>query len=879
MKHARESRIAKGAEQAQTYLRALTVTDATIDREVLITTKGKRTDGTCVWIKSNEIYKSWIGSGTNFIWISGGPGKGKTILSIYITEELERVRSQKNSSMVLFFFCNNQHETRNTAVAILKGLLYQVLEKRPSSYKYIFPSLSISTDNAGTRLSSLSFVHELWSIFNNILQDSDFGTVFCLIDGLDECDEDSTTFLITRFLDLLEKTQGSFKLLIASRDMHLLRKVPTIRLDPDHDRQVVNDIERFISSNVEKLSSIDGFNKDFRDYVESVLIRRAEGTFLWVGFVINEISRKKTCTEIEETLRSISMGPTGLPAIYDRMLLNIQSTRRSLSRQMLCWVTLAARPLTVHELAIVVCLKRSSYVDECQAVRDHVQLCGHLLQIREQGGREEVWLVHQSAKDYLLRGNTDSSTGLEYFRIKPDETHFELAQFCFNYIQQSSLQESPLDWEHSAQAVGSSFLEYAVMHWIHHVNLSGTYAKEIVGISHAFFKKRSILRENFWKTYLNMSHDSEGYHIESLLHLAAYFGIIPIVDRLLSKRWKLTFRKEKLLSERDRKGRTLLYIAAERGQETLVKMFLDHGADVGAKTNPDGIRGLWGELTSLHAAAKSGQKAIAEILISRGADIEARTKRQRTPLIEAAQEGNFEIVRLLVDRKANIEALDHNGDTALLRAAFIGNTQTIQLLLNHGANINWKNNKGDTALMMAAFRGHLEVVQRLLYQGTHEGAHLEARDRDGNTALSKAAIWGKIKIMLLLLRSGANVNAKDVRDETPLFRAALHVGREAVELLLRWGANIEARNFDGNTALSEAAILEEIEAVQLLLELGANIESRNNEDETALILAARCGHTSVMELLLDHGASPGARDGWGRSPRHFAKESWPKKYL
>jgi hypothetical protein len=52
----------------------------------------------------------------NLLWISGGPGKGKTMLSIFLTEELEKMENAE----LLFYFCNHQDEERNIAVAVLQ---------------------------------------------------------------------------------------------------------------------------------------------------------------------------------------------------------------------------------------------------------------------------------------------------------------------------------------------------------------------------------------------------------------------------------------------------------------------------------------------------------------------------------------------------------------------------------------------------------------------------------------------------------------------------------------------------------------------------------------------------------------------------------------
>jgi hypothetical protein len=91
--------------------------------------------GTCEWIRRDASYRAWLnsdgdGSGndsnnddTRLLWISGGLGKGKTMMSVFLTEELERRIASREDVDLVFFFCSAQDEKRNTAVAVLRGLV------------------------------------------------------------------------------------------------------------------------------------------------------------------------------------------------------------------------------------------------------------------------------------------------------------------------------------------------------------------------------------------------------------------------------------------------------------------------------------------------------------------------------------------------------------------------------------------------------------------------------------------------------------------------------------------------------------------------------------------------------------------------------------
>lgn len=244
-------------------------------------------------------------------------------------------------------------------------------------------------------------------------------------------------------LDILSPKNGglattTIKLVIVSRDILDMHGCMQIKLDPDHDERLASDIKQFISSRVQKLSRIDGFNDKLRETVQNTLLERSEGTFLWAGLVMIELYQKNTCTEVLEALESL---PRGLPAIYGRMLLQIEDRHIQRCSTILRWVTMALRPLTLQELSTAIgIVPTSAGITMDQTIRDKVAHCGPFLKVQGQ----TVHLVHQSARDYLLRKNCDINTVLEGFRIKSEAAHLELARTCFDCVTQSCLQDTPL---------------------------------------------------------------------------------------------------------------------------------------------------------------------------------------------------------------------------------------------------------------------------------------------------------------------------------------------------------------------------------------------------------------------------------------------------
>jgi hypothetical protein len=289
-----------------------------------------------------------------------------------------------------------------------------------------------------------------------------------------------------------EEGKRALRIAIVSRDISDLRGSAKVRLDPGNDELVGNDIQKFVSIRMQELSGIIGFSDEFGKAVKSALLKRDEGTFLWVGFAMSELFTKKTCSEVEDTIRSL---PKGLPAIYSRMLVQIEPSHRRTSSLVLRWVRMSLQPLSLQALAAAVDTRSSTLVSKEQAIRDQVTMFGHLLKIQD----PKVRIVHQSAEYYLLREGTNSDAVLEEFRIKPEEAHLRITQVCLDCITRSAVQHTASVSEDAVDAVSQRqdpLLQYAVLSWPEHARLSHMLVGQLIQHSRSVFKKKSMLRQN-----------------------------------------------------------------------------------------------------------------------------------------------------------------------------------------------------------------------------------------------------------------------------------------------------------------------------------------------------------------------------------------------
>ena len=141
--------------------------------------------------------------------------------------------------------------------------------------------------------------------------------------------------------------------------------------------------------------------------------------------------------------------------------------------------------------------------------------------------------------------------------------------------------------------------------------------------------------------------------------------------------------------------------ASENGDTETVKMLLEKGADVNAKTMD-----YFGVTALIQASYYGHTEIVKKLLATKGILVNKKDNYGSTALIKASHEGHPEIVRLLLDAGANINAITNENITALHVAAIISieppkvdrGTEIVKMLLKEGADVNMKNEYNRTAL-------------------------------------------------------------------------------------------------------------------------------------------------------------------------------------
>jgi ankyrin repeat protein len=648
--------------------------------------------------------------------------------------------------------------------------------------------------------------------------------------------------------------------------------------------------------------------------IKQALIEHADGMFLWVTFLIDELCAQHCDDDIRNAIGCL---PKTLAETFSRALLRIVSRRNiTVAAKTFSWVAIAKRPLTVDEIreAISIEIGQPYSIPE-RLVNNIDQLaswCENLIHVDEE--LKTVQFAHQTIYKFIIEGPSGPEVGKFCFNL-PDADH-HAGEICVTYLNfndfkrtlarrsqpmtsvdpvamaKLALSHQPKvssaipafglmsrshkgkaevdvvrvlseckagDGEQRSKSLEQShpFLKYASIHWISHTSR---------------FQKTSTTW-GLWHQMITCGHDlakvpwpeQQSFNVRAPDLLtwslqSRHFALLRVIESCggLSEpevRWNTW----DLAAQGDIELLNVLLEGNCALQPTTITLW--YAAKGGrfevvkrllatAKVDVNVKDGQG--MTPLLWAAKNGYEAIVKLLLATGkVDVDVKDNYGWTPLLVAAGNGYEAIVKLLLATgKVNADVKNKYGRTPLSWAAEKGYQAIVKLLLATGKVNVNVENSGRTPLSWAAEKGYEAIVKLLLATVT---INVDARDDNGRTPLSWAAGNGHEAIVELLLAIGkVDIGVKDNDGRTPLSWAAENGYEAIVKLLLATGkVDIDVKGNNGHTPLSLAASRDHKAVVELLLATGkADVDVKGNNGHTPLSLAASRGHEAIVELLL-----------------------------
>lgn len=393
--------LAQAAEKDHECLRYIRLKDPRHDKMRIEQTKGGLLKDCYEWILEHPGFRKWKSDDqSRLLWINGGAGKGKTMLLIGIINELSKQATAFDARLLSFFLCQGTDKDLNNATAVLRGLIYLLIVQECR----LISHLRTEYDRADSLLEGDNAFYTLSAIFQAMLSDPQLTEAYLVVDALDECEGN-----LGLLLDLIVQTASSpasrVKWIVSSRNRPDIKRVldpgnTGVALSLEVNARLVNDaIDAFI---VRKMATLTTIRHDqaLETRVREGMRRKADGTFLWVALVFKELLKFEDFEyeDSSDILEVLDQMPGDLPGLYDRMMGQIDRLQRNdpkHCRSVLSVAALAHRPLHIQELPILTGI--SGRLAEKGTLENIINKCGSFLTVRD----DHVYLIHQSAKDYL----------------------------------------------------------------------------------------------------------------------------------------------------------------------------------------------------------------------------------------------------------------------------------------------------------------------------------------------------------------------------------------------------------------------------------------------------------------------------------------------
>jgi ankyrin repeat protein len=166
-------------------------------------------------------------------------------------------------------------------------------------------------------------------------------------------------------------------------------------------------------------------------------------------------------------------------------------------------------------------------------------------------------------------------------------------------------------------------------------------------------------------------------------------------------------------------------LASNRGEVAI--LLIGRGAKLDT-TYFDSSRGSGG-YTPLHIAMRTINAKVVKLLLDKGADVNARSDREETPLYVLVRDmpryrvtdaDTKVIASILINAKADVTLTAKGGDTALHRAVAANLLLTSQVLVDAGADVNATTDAGLKPLTIAMKNGDPKMIKYLKDKGATE---------------------------------------------------------------------------------------------------------------------------------------------------------------
>ncbi|KAJ7453091.1 hypothetical protein FB451DRAFT_1185350 [Mycena latifolia] len=601
-----------------------------------------RQSGTGEWFLEEELFRKWKSGAGEILWARGMP-----------------TLESRSIGVAVIYLSHQEIEAQSLSI-LLAGLWRQLVVQKPIS-----PVVRALYDKHRQKRTRPS-LEEVDSLL--CLAISELSKVFIVVDAIDEYPEQQRHILLRHLSSL---TAGSAVNLMLTSRPHLLNLTHVVNnFQTLEVRATENDVRRHVDAEILKSSRLSRHIENcpnLRKEIEEIIVRRSDGMFLLAKLQIDSLTTKHTVKAVRDALTHM---PGDLTSTYNQVVERIN--QQSEEDKNLLGASSPGEALAVEQGTKR--LDRDNLLD----MDIVLSVCAGLVVINEADKR--IRLIHYTTQNYF-----DDLQATTFLHASTEITMTCITYLSFNTFSQNVHNPMILFHQHS-------FLDYAVEYGLAHAR--GRPESDIKDSILSFLWNSSV----WWKLW-NWKHSYEKRRqSEAPLWIAAAFHLDKICRHLIKE----------VIKEGD--AGTVLHKAALGGLTDMVQILITNGVNSNAKP--------WHHVSyfsALQAASARGHADIIRLLLDHGADIDF-TGQIGSALQLAAFFGHKQAVCLLILRGANVN-VEGGLPTALIAASVQNHYDIIEILLDHGANIDAKCERYISALFAASMAGHKAIFDLLIQRG------------------------------------------------------------------------------------------------------------------------------------------------------------------
>ena len=408
----------------------------------------RRSKDTLHWAYDMDEFRTWRlakveeSSEDRILWIRGTLGIGKSTMAGYF---IDLLKCQYPNSIVAYFFCRSHQAGLTKARDIIRTLAYQCIQDNEAGRETLEELKK--RDFRITEDLDVSFLFEKLLVTPLQCNQKD---VYIVLDGLDEAD--TTTEDVSGRVELhilltcLTKLPSTRLLFISRPSANISNIIPNMITRPIVQEENAKDIDTFVAKRLTELPKLSQLFKDANVEPAQYFQAKANGIFLWVDLVIQQLAKAKSQSVFRKYLEGFSNATGSMEKLYTSVLSRIDQEDKRWVIEIIAWVVVAERQLFLRELKSAV---EWALDDKHVGFQEFLEVdCGSILYLVS----DTVQPIHETFRSFVL---SRENCPLDFY-VDEKSTHARLASSCLQRLSKAS--------EHDV------FNSYCLINWVAHLS-------------------------------------------------------------------------------------------------------------------------------------------------------------------------------------------------------------------------------------------------------------------------------------------------------------------------------------------------------------------------------------------------------------------------